>query len=106
MEPYYLIFKEIIKEITIAHPKTTPNNSQRFPFKIKEVKDLIRNCFSIYAMGEQPSALVIFLKAGARVVADSLAYFMGPFSSYWAAVSGLDVIVMPGLIVAHYAMFS
>lgn len=62
MGPYYLIFKEIIKEITTAHPKTPPNNSRRFTFKIKEVKGLIRNCFSIYAMGEYPGSLVIFLK--------------------------------------------
>lgn len=40
------------------------------------------------------------------MVTDSLAYFIGPFSSYWAALSGLDVIVMPGLIGVHYAMFS
>lgn len=32
-------------------------------------------------MGKYPGALVIFLKVGARVVADSLAYFIGPFSS-------------------------
>lgn len=49
---------------------------------------------------------MIFPKVGARVVADSSAYLMGPFSSYWAATSGLDVIVMSGLIVAHYATFS